>query len=120
MRRWIEFGLALVCACGNGCTSMVPINPGDSQEVAARVRPGDNVALVTRAGARAEMVVSAVDDGSITGDGVRYPLEELQSLQVQKSDPGKAGVGALLVLSIVGLVLLLVAIASSIPPGMPG
>ena len=119
MRRGIALVLALVCGCVTGC-SMAPINPGDSQEVAERVHPGDTVALVSRAGARTEVLVSAVDRTSITGNGVQYPLDELQSVEVQKLDGGKVGVGALVVLSILAIVLLLAAIASGIPPGMPG
>ena len=105
-------GLALVCVCVNGCTTMVPLDPGAAQDL-ARVQPGDTVVLVTRAGTRAEIVVTAVDGSSITGNGVRYPLDDLRSLQVEKVDPGKAGVSALLVLTIVALVLLVVALGGS-------
>ncbi len=115
------FGLALIYACVSGCASTIPINPGDPQELATRVRPGDNVALVTRGGTRAEFVVTAVDGTSITGNGTRYPLDELQSLQVEKVDPAKTGIGALVVLYVVGVLLVLAWLASGgIPPGMPG
>ena len=114
------FGLALVYALVSGCTTMVPISPGDPQELATKVQPGDTVALVTRGGTRAELVVTAVDATSITGNGVRYPLDDLQSLEVQKVDRTKTGIGALGIALIVGAVLLLVFMLSSIPPAMPG
>ena len=115
------FGLVLVHVCVNGCTSTIPLNPGDPQELATRVRPGDTVALVTRGGTRTELVVTAVDATSITGNGVRYPLEDVQSLQVEKVDSAKTGIGAVVGLYILAVVALLVFIASGgIPPGMPG
>ena len=121
MRRWIAFGLALVVAAASGCTSMVPLDPGNASEVAARVQPGDTVALVTRAGVRAEIVVTAVDATSITGNGVRFPLADLESLQVQKADAARTGIGAIVVLYVVAIVAALVWLASGgLSPGMPG
>ena len=113
-------GLVLVYACVNGCTSTIPINPGDPQELATKVRPGDTVALVTRAGVRAELLVTAVDATSITGNGVRYPLDDLQSLQVEKVDSTKVGIIGAIGLYVLAAVLIIAALISRIPPGMPG
>jgi hypothetical protein len=103
--------LASVYVCVSGCTSLVRVDTADPRSVVAGVKPGEAVVLTTRAGARAEIVVSALDDTSITGSGVRYSLEELQSLEVRRLDNAKTGLAAL----IVGYVVLVIVIMFTHP-----
>jgi hypothetical protein len=99
--RLLAFGL-------QGCTTLLPIELSDPQNVAAQIVPGARVRVLTADGAREDLLVTAVGPDSLDAKGcdgsdVHIRLADVQRLDRRVRAPGKTAalVGGLAALYIV-------------------
>lgn len=86
-RRWVAIALACVLAGGCTTTRVVP-QPGTAQ-LAALVKPGDQVDCTLRDGTKWKFKVVRVEPTALVGPSQHVAVEDLTQLKIKRFSAGK-------------------------------
>ena len=121
---WKYLAVAVTLLSFTACTTMQPMRDFTPSRIRHQVEPGQHVSIVAENGNTYDLVVTAVDDDSLTGtapSGKAYRIhyEAIESIDVERTSGWQVGTGFGAVLT-VGLIAFLLALIKGWDPGGGG